>query len=109
MPGCAQCYAADSYPTACYQPQELGITAVLLGSLIHNQLLEGTSLRIALRFVEEAYHAPPDNKLMRFAQLALGEFRSDVGIWPDFCAQMLKVIRPHCRHCAQPPHVIVTQ
>ena len=72
-------------------PQELGITAVLLGSLVHNQLLEGISLRIALRFVEEAMRSPPGNKLLRFAELALAEFRSDVGAWPDFCVQMLKV------------------
>lgn len=55
-------------------------------------------MRIALRFVEEAYRAPSDNKLSRFAQLALGEFRADVGAWPDFCAQMLKVHLPYCCH-----------
>ena len=71
--------------------QELGITAVLLGSLVHNQLLEGQSLRIALRFVEEAMRSPPGNKLLRFAELALSEFRSDLAAWPEFCAQMLKV------------------
>lgn len=64
---------------------------MLLGSLVHNQLLEGISLRIALRFVEEAMRSPPGNKLLRFAELALSEFRSDVAAWPEFCAQMIKV------------------
>ena len=71
--------------------QELGITAVLLGALVHHGLLEDVSLRIALRFVAEALAQPPGNKLLRFAQLAVGEFRSDIGAWPDFCAQLLKV------------------
>ena len=63
----------------------------MLGALIHNQLLEDVSLRIALRFVEEAMASPPGNKLLRFAELALAEFRGDVGAWPDFCSQLLKV------------------
>ena len=64
---------------------------MLLGALVHHGLLVDVSLRIALRFVAEAMAQPPGNKLLRFAQLALGEFRSDVGAWPDFCAQLLKV------------------
>jgi len=64
---------------------------VLLGALVHHGLLEDVSLRIALRFVAEALAQPPGNKLLRFAQLAVGEFRSDIGAWPDFCAQLLKV------------------
>ncbi len=81
-----------AYRTDCVTPvQELGITAVLLGALVHHGLLVDVSLRIALRFVAEAMAQPQGNKLLRFAQLALGEFRSDVGAWPDFCVQLLKV------------------
>ena len=69
---------------------------MLLGALVHHGLLEDISLRIALRFVAEALAQPPGNKLLRFAQLAVGELRSDLGAWPDFCAQLLKVRTPGC-------------
>ena len=69
---------------------------MLLGALVHHGLLEDVSLRIALRFVAEALAQPPGNKLLHFAQLAVGEFRSDISAWPEFCAQLLKVRSWYC-------------
>lgn len=81
---------ADPLPLRC-RPQELKITAVLFGSLVHRRLVSGGALATALRCVAEAARSPPGSKLSKFALEALAQFRDELAAWPDFCATLLQV------------------
>eukprot|EP00981_Chlorochromonas_danica_P009064 scaffold2470_cov158-Ochromonas_danica.AAC.4 len=87
-----------------YPEKELNITGRLFGALIQHQLVSSITLGIALRYVLEALRKDPEQgegneKMFRFGQIALDQFRSRLGEWPQYCSHLIQI--PHLsRHNA---------
>eukprot|EP01036_Dinobryon_divergens_P029707 gene29707-38838_t len=88
-----------------YPEKELQVTGRLFGSLVHHQLVSSITLGIALRYVLEALRKDPDHgegndKMFRFGKIALEQFRSRLGEWPQYCSHLIQI--PHLgRHCPE--------
>jgi CCR4-NOT transcription complex subunit 1 len=81
-----------------YPEKELQITARLFGALVQHQLISSITLGIALRYVLEALRKDPDlgdgnDKMFRFGQIALEQFKSRLGEWPQYCSHLIQI--PH--------------
>jgi CCR4-NOT transcription complex subunit 1 len=81
-----------------YPEKELQITGRLFGALIQNQLVSSITLGIALRYVLEALKKDPEtgegnDKMFRFGQIALDQFRSRLPEWPQYCSHLIQI--PH--------------
>jgi CCR4-NOT transcription complex subunit 1 len=87
-----------------YPDKELQLTGRLFGTLIQHQLVATITLGIALRYVLEALRKDPEQggsneKMFRFGKIALEQFRSRLGEWPQYCSHLVQI--PHLsRHCA---------
>lgn len=88
-----------------YPDKELQLTGRLFGTLIQHQLVATITLGIALRYVLEALRKDPEQggsneKMFRFGKIALEQFRSRLGEWPQYCSHLVQI--PHLsRHCAE--------
>jgi CCR4-NOT transcription complex subunit 1 len=81
-----------------YPEKELLITGRLFGALIQHQLVSSITLGIALRYVLEALRKDPEQgegneKMFRFGQFSLDQFRSRLGEWPQYCSHLIQI--PH--------------
>lgn len=81
-----------------YPEKELQITGRLFGALIQHQLVSSITLGIALRYVLEALKKDPElgegnDKMFRFGQIALDQFRSRLPEWPQYCSHLIQI--PH--------------
>ncbi|MCO5577664.1 hypothetical protein L7F22_031495 [Adiantum nelumboides] len=66
-----------------YPPKELGMTAVVFGSLIQHQLIDFIPLGIAIRYVLDALRSPPDSNMFQFGLQALLRFEERLPEWPQ--------------------------
>jgi CCR4-NOT transcription complex subunit 1 len=88
-----------------YPEKELQITGKFFGALIQHQLVASITLGIALRYVLEALRKDPElgegnDKMFRFGQIALEQFRIRLVEWPQFCSHLIQI--PHLsRHNAE--------
>lgn len=88
-----------------YPDKELHVTGKLFGALIFHQLVSSITLGIALRYVLEALRKDRDQggsneKMFRFGQIALEQFHSRLGEWPQYCSHLVQI--PHFqRHCPE--------
>lgn len=83
-----------------YPEKELIITGQIFGSLIQNQLVSSITLGIALRYILEAIKKDPEvnagnEKNFRFGKMALEQFKSRLGEWPQYCSHLIQI--PHFR------------
>jgi CCR4-NOT transcription complex subunit 1 len=81
-----------------YPEKELQITGKFFGALIQHQLVASITLGIALRYILEALRKDPElgegnDKMFRFGQIALDQFRSRLVEWPQFCSHLIQI--PH--------------
>jgi CCR4-NOT transcription complex subunit 1 len=74
-----------------YPDKELGITSILFGSLIQNQLVAYAPLGMALRYVLDALGNPPGSKMYNFGLQALNQFKSRLPEWPQFCTHLIQI------------------
>jgi CCR4-NOT transcription complex subunit 1 len=74
-----------------YPLNALATTAVLFGSLVYFQLIEGLPLSIALRFILDAVKQPPDSNMFRFGLQALFEFRQRLHEFPKYCKVLMEI------------------
>lgn len=84
---------------ASYPDKELNITGILFGKLILHQLISHVPLGIAFRYVLEALRKPSSSKMFKFGVLALDQFKTRLGEWPQYCAFLSQI--PQLRQ-AQP-------
>mmetsp|Transcript_7711 Transcript_7711/g.8173 ORF Transcript_7711/g.8173 Transcript_7711/m.8173 type:complete len:1785 (-) Transcript_7711:638-5992(-) len=87
-----------------YPEKELQLTGRLFGTLIQHQLVSSITLGIALRYVLEALRKDPEQggsneKMFRFGKIALEQFRSRLGEWPQYCSHLVQITHL-VRHCA---------
>ncbi|GMH00621.1 hypothetical protein Nepgr_002460 [Nepenthes gracilis] len=74
-----------------YPERQLGLAAILFGSLIKNQLVTHLTLGIALRGVLDALRKPADSKMFAFGTKALEQFISRLHDWPQYCNHILQI------------------
>lgn len=74
-----------------YPLNALATTAVLFGSLIYFQLIDGTALSIALRFILDSLRQPADSNMFKFGLQALVEFRERLSEFPKYCHRLLEI------------------
>lgn len=74
-----------------YPLSALGITAVLFGCLIQNQLLSYIPLGIALRYILDAVTHDVNSNMFKFGVQALTHFKDRVPAWPQYCQQILAI------------------
>ena len=80
-----------------YPERELVVSGKLFGSLIQHQLVSSITLGIALRYVLEGLRKDPETgnqsnqNMFRFGKLALEQFRSRLGEWPQYCSHLVQV------------------
>ncbi|KNA22767.1 hypothetical protein SOVF_031520 isoform A [Spinacia oleracea] len=74
-----------------YPERQLGIAAVLFGSIIKHQLVTHLTLGIALRCVLDALRKPADSKMFVFGTKALEQFINRLDEWPQYCNHILQI------------------
>lgn len=74
-----------------YPDNELGLTAVLFGSLVQHHLVEYMPLGLALKCVLEALKKASGTKLFRFGIIALTYFAPRLPEWPQFCTHVAAI------------------
>ncbi|CCH44325.1 CCR4-NOT transcription complex subunit 1 [Wickerhamomyces ciferrii] len=74
-----------------YPLNALAITSVLFGSMIYFQLIRGTALKIALRYILDSCNESPDSNMFKFAVQALFAFRQRLQEFPNYCAALAEV------------------
>lgn len=74
-----------------YPLNALATTAVLFGSLIHFQLINGTPLQVALKHVLECLRSPPENNMFKFGLQALIEFQDRLRDFPTYCRLLSEI------------------
>uniref|UniRef100_A0A060T7L4 General negative regulator of transcription subunit 1 n=1 Tax=Blastobotrys adeninivorans TaxID=409370 RepID=A0A060T7L4_BLAAD len=74
-----------------YPLSALATTAVLFGSLVYFQLIEGMPLSIALRYILDSLKNPPESNMFKFGLQALFEFRQRLHEFPKYCALLLEI------------------
>jgi CCR4-NOT transcription complex subunit 1 len=86
-----------------YPEKELQVTGKLFGTLIQHQLVSSITLGIALRYILEALRKDPEiggsnEKMFRFGKIALEQFRSRLGEWPQYCSHLVQIthLPKHC-------------
>jgi len=78
-----------------YPDKELDVTGKLFGMLIQDQLVSSITLGVALRYVLEALRKDPAQgesleKMFRFGKIALEQFVTRLGEWPQYCAHLVQ-------------------
>ncbi|KAL8129102.1 hypothetical protein V2J09_018257 [Rumex salicifolius] len=74
-----------------YPEKQLGLAAVLFGSVIKNQLVTHIPLGIAIRRVLDALRKPADSKMFGFGTKALEQFINRLDEWPQYCNHILQI------------------
>lgn len=74
-----------------YPLNALATTAVLFGSLVYFQLIDGLPLSIALRFILDSLRQPADSNMFKFGVQALFEFRERLTEYPKYCHVLLDI------------------
>jgi len=78
-----------------YPERELGITAVLFGSLILHNLVNNVYLGIALSNILEALRNMASKKMFHFGVNALEQFKGRLAEWPTYCQHIIQI--PHIK------------
>lgn len=74
-----------------YPLNALATTAVLFGSLVYFQLIDGMPLSIALRFILDSLRQPVESNMFKFGLQALVEFRERLPEFPKYCHLLLEI------------------
>lgn len=74
-----------------YPLNALATTAVLFGSLVYFQLIDGMPLSIALRFILDSLRQPGNSNMFKFGLQALFEFRERLPEFPKYCHILLEI------------------
>jgi CCR4-NOT transcription complex subunit 1 len=74
-----------------YPERELQVTGVLFGTLIAKDLLNPSSMQLAIRYVLDSLRQLPDSKLYRFGIWALEQFLHRIPQLPEFYVQLMEI------------------
>ncbi|KAJ8900176.1 hypothetical protein K2173_024816 [Erythroxylum novogranatense] len=81
-----------------YPERQLKIAAILIGSIIKQQLVTHIPLGLALRAVLDALRKPPDSKMFMFGTKALDQFVDRLIEWPQYCNHILQISHLRSTH-----------
>lgn len=73
-----------------YPLNALALTLLLFGALLQKDLIQGTTLTVALNFIWELCNQPHDLHLFKFAVQLLYNFKSRLHEYPKYCKHLLK-------------------
>ncbi|KAK6464630.1 CCR4-Not complex component, Not1-domain-containing protein [Scheffersomyces coipomensis] len=73
-----------------YPLAALASTSLLFGALLEKELIQGTTLTVALNFIWESCNQPPDSHLFKFAVQSLYNFKSKLHEYPIYCKHLLE-------------------
>lgn len=73
-----------------YPLTALASTSLLFGALLQKDLIQGTTLTVALNFIWESCNQPQDSHLFKFAVQALYNFKSRLHEYPIYCKHLLE-------------------
>lgn len=72
-----------------YPIDALASTSLLFGALLQRDIIQGTTLTVALNFIWESCNLSPDSHLFKFAAQALYNFKSRLHEYPNYCKRLL--------------------
>lgn len=67
------------------------MTGYLFGSLIQHQLIDSIPLGIAMRYVLDALHCPPETNLFKFGLQSLSRFEYRLAEWRPLCEKLVEI------------------
>ena len=73
-----------------YPLSALASTSLLFGALLEKDLIQGTTLTVALNFIWESCNQPQDSHLFKFAVQSLYNFKSRLHEYPIYCKHLLE-------------------
>lgn len=73
-----------------YPLTALALTSLLFGALLQKDLIQGTTLTVALNFIWESCNQPQDSHLFKFAVQSLYNFKSRLHEYPIYCKHLLE-------------------
>lgn len=73
-----------------YPLTALASTSLLFGGLLQKNLIQGTTLTVALNFIWDSCNQSPDSHLFKFAVQSLYNFKSRLHEYPSYCKHLLK-------------------
>ncbi|EGV65584.1 Not1-domain-containing protein [Yamadazyma tenuis ATCC 10573] len=73
-----------------YPLTALASTSLLFGALLQKDIIQGTTLTVALNFIWESCNQPQDSHLFKFAVQALYNFKSRLHEYPNYCKHLLE-------------------
>lgn len=73
-----------------YPLTALASTSLLFGALLQKDLIQGTTLTVALNFIWESCNQPQDSHLFKFAIQSLYNFKSRLHEYPRYCKHLLE-------------------
>lgn len=73
-----------------YPLTALASTSLLFGAMLQRDLIQGTTLTVALNFIWESCNQPQDSHLFKFAVQSLYNFKSRLHEYPIYCKHLLK-------------------
>lgn len=73
-----------------YPLNALASTSLLFGALLQKDIIQGTTLTVALNFIWESCNQPQDSHLFKFAVQALYNFKSRLHEYPIYCKHLLE-------------------
>lgn len=73
-----------------YPLSALASTSLLFGALLEKDLIQGTTLTVALNFISESCNQPQDSHLFKFAVQSLYNFKSRLHEYPMYCKHLLE-------------------
>ncbi|CAK7909664.1 general negative regulator of transcription subunit 1 [[Candida] anglica] len=73
-----------------YPLTALASTSLLFGALLQKDLIQGTTLTVALNFIWESCNQPQDSHLFKFAVQSLYNFKSRLHEYPIYCKHLLE-------------------
>lgn len=73
-----------------YPLTALASTSLLFGALLQKDLIQGTTLTVALNFIWESCNQPQDSHMFKFAVQSLYNFKSRLHEYPIYCKHLLK-------------------
>ena len=73
-----------------YPLTALATTSLFFGALLQKDLVQGTTLTVALNFIWESCNQPQDSHLFKFAVQSLYNFKLRLHEYPMYCKHLLK-------------------
>ena len=73
-----------------YPLSALASTSLLFGALLQRDLIQGTTLTVALNFIWESCNQPQDSHLFKFAIQSLYNFKTRLHEYPMYCKHLLE-------------------